>query len=411
MSNKSPEPIPDILIVDDDADVVRAARLLLERRGFGVRAADGPDSAWIELAKRRPEVILLDLNFARGRVSGDEGLSLLDRLIAADPHAVVVIITGHSGIAIAVKAMRAGASDFLIKPWNNDRLTATVKRAVAQARQSSDRGQTPAAALTLLGESPAIVEARTLIARIAPTMAGVLVMGPTGAGKTLAADLIHRASVLAGRSVIRLEGDMVDPARLPNLAGETVLIETIDRVPREAQHAFADVLDGARPIATTRLARDALREAVTGDLLYRFNTIEITLPPLVDRANDIVPLARHFLALSAAKHGKAVLSLSEEAAHTIAAHSWPDNFHGMQQAMERAALLATGGSYEAPDFVLPAFNDEEQPAKGGDLNLERHERRIVLAALKRHSYNISRAAEELGLTRAALYRRMDKHGI
>lgn len=407
MSNEA----PDILIVDDDPDVVRAARLLLERRGFLLRTADGPEAALIALARRRPDVVLLDLNFARGRTSGEEGLSLLDRMIAADPAAMIVIITGHSGTAIAVAAMRAGACDVVIKPWNNDRLLASVERAVKQARQVGGPS-TQAMAPMLLGEDAAIARARDLIARVAPTMAGVFLSGPSGTGKTLAAEMIHRRSTLAEHPPVRLEGELVELSQLTGLAGRTVLLENVDRVAREVQPRLAEALHEARAIATTRLGRDALREALVGDLLYRLNTIEIDLPPLAERSGDILPLARHFLALSAARHGRTVLPLSEEAAAIIASHGWPDNLHRLQQAIERAVVLARGDTYGAADFSLAPVGDVPDAAgTGGDLNLERHERRLVLAALKRHAFNISRAAEELGLTRAALYRRMDKHGI
>ncbi|WP_374406414.1 sigma-54-dependent transcriptional regulator [Pelagerythrobacter sp.] len=412
MSNESPRPTPDILIVDDDADVVRAARLLLERRGCAVRVADGPEAAWVELARCRPDVVLLDLNFARGRTSGEEGLGFLDRLMASDPRAVVIVITGHSGIAIAVDAMRRGASDFLIKPWKNDRLAEMVERAVAQAhRAAAPPGE--AAIPAMLGESTAIAHVRNLIARIAPTAASVLISGPPGSGKTFAANLIHRGSGEAQHPLVKLEGKLIDPAQeFPDFAGRTVLIENADQIPLAAQHGLIGALEGARVVATTRLGESRLREALTGDLLHRIGTIAIDLPPLADRGGDIALLAHHFMALSAARHGRAALPLTDEAVHALATHPWPDNVRGLQQAMERAVLLASGDVCDIEDLGLAV--DSGSPQRHGeasDLNLERNEARLVLAALKRHSYNISRAAADLGLTRAALYRRMEKHDL
>ncbi|WP_375395489.1 sigma-54-dependent transcriptional regulator [uncultured Sphingomonas sp.] len=402
---------PHILVIDDDPDIVRAAQMLLRRHGMAVTGAAHPDVAWTLMAQRPVDVVLLDLNFARGRVSGDEGFAMLDRLIAGDPDTVVIVVTGHSGIAVAVRAMKAGAADFVIKPWSNERLLATVERGIALRRARRDVATAPPIATDdqLLGEAPAIIRTRALVARIAASDAGVLLRGAAGTGKSLVARLIHAGANRAGGLTI-VEGTGAAIADLG--AHGTLVLEDVDTVPRAAQRDVARRLEGLRIVATSRLPRAALRDVLSDDLLYGLNTIEIDLPPLADREGDTGRLARHFLALFAARHGQAPKPLAEEAARALAADAWPDNVRGLRQACERAVLLSAGERYEIADFALSIEPETAVPrAAAADLNLGRSERTLVAAALQRHAFNVSRAAAELGLTRAALYRRMEKYGL
>ena len=371
----------------------------IRRRGLGRGSREAP-----------VDVILLDLNFARGRTTGDEGFAMLDRLLAADRDAVVVVVTGHSGIAVAVRAMKAGAADFVIKPWSNERLLATVERAVALRRARRETAPAPAAAEDqLLGESAPIARIRDLIARVAGTDAAVLIRGPAGSGKSLIARLIHAAS---GRTDVLLAVDGAAAATFDAPAGATLLIEDVETIPRVDQRQVAQQFASNRIVATSRLARGALREALADDLLYRINTIEIDLPPLAERDNDALRLARHFLDLFAARHARGARPLAEEATRALAVDRWPDNVRGLRQACERAVLLGDGERHEIADFALTVDADLPTPrAAAADLNLVRGEKALVAAALQRHAFNVSRAAAELGLTRAALYRRMEKHGL
>lgn len=407
MSTESPR----ILIVDDDPDIVQAARLLLGRHGMTTIPAGDPHAAWVALAQGPVDAILLDLNFARGHTSGDEGFAMLDRLIAADAHAAVVVVTGHSGVAAAVRAMKAGASDFVVKPWSNPRLLATVERALALRRARVEvAGAAPVAEDQLLGESSEIVRARSVIARVAPTAAPVLVRGSVGTGKSLAARLIHAAS--GGGALVTVDGAAAQAIDGDGDGEGAVLIEDVDAVPRAGQRDLVQRLAGRRVIATSRLPRAALREALTDDLLYRVNTIELDLPALATRGGDTLLLARFFLDLFAARHGRAPRPLSDEAARALAADRWPDNVRGLRQACERAVLLGAGPAHEIADFALAVDGDAPMPRAGAaDLHLGRGEKALVAAALQRHAFNVSRAAAELGLTRAALYRRMEKHGL
>lgn len=413
-----PSESPNILVIDDDPDIVRAATLLLERQGMRVLGAADPDAAWVRLAEGPVDAVLLDLNFARGRTSGEEGFRMLDRLIAADRNAVVVVVTGHSGIAVAVQAMRGGASDFVIKPWSNERLLATVERAVALRRAKLSAAPAPSGeeALLLLGEAPAIEAARGLIARVGPTEAAVLLTGPAGSGKTLAAQMLHRASPRAERPLVVLDAAVADlatiEARAAAAEGATLLIEAVDALAPALQPELARRLAGIRVLATSRRDRAGTRAALTDDLRFRLNTVEIDLPPLTGRGGDALLLARHFCALFASRHAQPLRPLSDEGARAIAADPWPDGVHGLRQAIERAVLLGGGDAINVTALGLVLPEDAVEPrAIRADLNLGRSEAALVAAALKRHAFNVSRAAAELGLTRAALYRRMAKYGL
>lgn len=414
MSSESPV----ILVIDDDPDILRAAKVLLERHGMQVIGASDPEQAWVRLADTPVDVILLDLNFARGRTTGEEGFRMLDRLIAADRNAVVVVVTGHSGIAVAVQAMRGGASDFVIKPWSNERLLATVQRAVAlrHARQAAAPPPPGEETLLLLGEAPAIEAVRGLIARVGPTDAAVLITGPTGSGKTLAARMLHRASPRGDRPLVTLDAAVADlaiiAARTDAAADATLLIEDVDRLAPALQPELARRLVGIRTIATSRLDRSGARAALIEDVRFRLNTVELALPPLAGRGEDAVVLARHFLALFAGRYGQPLRALTDEAARAIAADSWPEGVHGLRQAIERAVLLGGGAAIDVATLGMAVSAESPEPrAIQADLNLNRSEATLVAAALKRHAFNVSRAAAELGLTRAALYRRMAKYGL
>ncbi|WP_259457532.1 sigma-54 dependent transcriptional regulator [Sphingomonas sp. PP-CC-1A-547] len=404
-----------ILVIDDDPDIAKAARLLLERHGMRVSTAANPEAAWVLLAGEPIDVILLDLNFARGRTTGEEGFAMLDRLIAADARAVVIVVTGHSGIAVAVRAMRSGATDFVIKPWNNERLLTTVERGLALRRAKLETAATPPVHDgILLGESAGITRARDLVARVAPTAAPILIHGAAGTGKTLVARLVHQASPHASLPLITVDAEAADATVIAQqtaaAAGGLLVIDHIDRLPRALNGVLLSALDGIRVIATTRLDRTGVRVAIGEDLLDRVGTIEIALPPLVDRAGDVALLARHFLALFAYRHGKPLRPLDADTAQAIAADRWPDNVRGLRQTMERAVLLGNGETYAAGDLLLSPATAEPL-SLAPDLSLARNEETLITAALERHAFNVSRAAAQLGLTRAALYRRMARYGL
>jgi len=429
---RGPETSGHVLVVDDDPDVQQAARLLLGRQGLRVSAALKPAEIWSVLATEAVDAILLDLNFQRGAVSGAEGFACLDQILAHDPKAVVIVVTGHSGINIAVQAMRAGARDFVMKPWNNARLVATVEAAIAQSRQ---RDASPDAGLNsetpLLGDSPAMARLRDLIRRAAPTLASVLIHGEAGTGKSLIARTLHRQSTRAEGPCV-----VVDLSLLPGEAAATrlfegpdggaleeakagaLVLEEVSALPAPAQARLLHRLEqggiSARLIATTRRRPGELtgRGGLSEALLYRLNSVELVAPTLREREGDALILAEHFLRLFAGRHGRQHKLLSPEASDLILATAWPGDVRALRQAMERCVIFSDGSRYEAADLGLADLSTPQSPAAtASPLNLAQTERALVAAALKRHSFNVSHAAKELGLTRAALYRRMSKHGL
>jgi len=433
-------PKDHVLFVDDDPDVLKAAGLLLGRHGLRMSEARSPAEAWSVLAAEPVDAILLDLNFARGATAGDEGFQTLDDILARDPDAAVVVITGHSGINIAVAAMRAGASDFVMKPWNNERLITTINTALETRRRrlKATAGAARPAASTpdvwmdsapLLGESPAIQRVRDLIRRAAPTDASVLIHGEAGTGKTLIARNLHLQSARAAGPFVPVDlaGLSVDEAgaalfgAIEQARGGTLLLEEVAALAPVLQIRLLDLLDtrrtglstlDVRVLAATR-QREALSEpqGLRDDLFYRLNTVEILAPPLRERGGDALILARHFLHLYAQRYDRPVKALAPEVIETIVESPWPGDVRALRQAMERCVIFAEGDSYQLSDLALTESQHTPGTPARSDLNLVESERTLISRALKRHNFNVSHAAKELGLTRAALYRRMAKHGL
>jgi len=457
------------LIIDDDADVALSARLLLRPLFAQVIVAHDPAAIPALMAAHDPDVILLDMNFARGQSSGAEGFKALEAIRALEPQAVVVVITAYGGVNIAVEAMKRGATDFVTKPWDNDRLSATVTAAaalrasrrqasVAEARlaevASTARPESP-----LLGTSAAMRSILALIDRVAPTDANVLVLGENGTGKELIARELHARSKRAGKPFLSVDlgavaeslfdselfghvkGAFTDArtdriGRFQAADGGTIFLDEIGNLPLHLQPKLLTALEqrrvtpvgsnrdvgfDVRVIAATNLSPTALGDErrFRPDLLFRLNTVEITLPPLRERPDDVPLLLAHYLGLYARKYGKPLPAMPSALAARLAAYDWPGNVRALRHAAERAVILAGGAVFSDDDFPLPR---RESPvvatvaapsaaAAETDMNLERSEKRIIERALQKHAWNISTAASELGLTRASLYRRMEKHGL
>ncbi|MFL0413292.1 sigma-54 dependent transcriptional regulator [uncultured Sphingomonas sp.] len=451
------------VIVDDDDDILLAARLLLRPLFQEIITAGTPDEALPEIRSIVPDVVLLDANFARGATDAREGLAWLDQLVAIDPEIVVVMITAHAGVHVAVEAMKRGATDFVPKPWSNERLLATVRTAAALRRSrvaaGASRGQDTersGAKSSLLGRSPAMARVHSLIERAGPTDANVLVLGDNGTGKELVARELHARSLRAGRVLQTVDlgavsAELIDSelfghvkgaftdartdrvGRIQEADGGTLFLDEIGNLPLHLQPKLLTVLEqrqvtpvGAnkpikvdiRVIAATNMTRDRLTDerVFRQDLLYRLNTVEITLPPLAERPEDIGDLAEHFLTVYAERYNRPRPTLSDSARAALTRYDWPGNVRALRHAVERAVILSTGPVLEIEDFGLEAAaprNAAAAPHRAAtdDLNLDRVERRLVEEALRKHGYNITLAASELGLSRAALYRRMEKHGL
>jgi DNA-binding NtrC family response regulator len=456
------------VVVDDDEDILTAARLLLRGQFNEVVTARAPDEAITAIAGRSADVVLLDANFARGATDAAEGLAWLDRLLAIDPELVVVMITAHAGVNVAVEAMKRGATDFVSKPWSNERLLATVRtaaslrrsrRAVAveKARVVAITDTKPGTNTPLIGKSPAMARVHSLIARAAPTEANVLVLGENGTGKEIVARELHAKSLRARQPMLTVDlgaiaTELIDSelfghvkgaftdaradriGRIQAADGGTLFLDEIGNLPLHLQPKLLTVLEqrqvtpvGAnrpipvdiRVIAATNMTPQTMRDDrhFRQDLLFRLNTVEIELPPLRDRREDVAALVTHFLDHYARRYNRPAPELTAGARMALAAHDWPGNVRALRHAIERAVILAGDAPLEAEDFPLgtpsaPRVAPEAVVAPAAsELNLEKVERRLVEEALKKHGYNISMAATELGLSRAALYRRMEKHGL
>ena len=367
------------------------------------------DKALSRLAARRFDAILLDMNFTPGRSNGEEGLTLLSRIMADDPAACVVVITAHSGIRIAVAAMQAGARDFAMKPWRNSELVAKVEAAIARGVpvvSSSAIMATDAEPIRLLGESAAMQALRDLVRRIAPTPAGVTVTGAPGSGRTLTAMAVHAASGQGGGEPPRI--DLRDESAWTHLQDgtDTVILRYPDKLSEVAQ---ARLLDRLPPALRCIAIADDLA-ALTPALRRRIATVEIAVPPLDRREGDGVLLARHFARLAAERFGRPVPFLTAAAEEAIRATVWDDEVRGLALAIERAVLLAEDGTIDAAALAIPVA-----PLASGSgeasFDLTDAEKAMIEAALREHRHNVTHAAAALGLSRGALYRRMARYGL
>ena len=448
------------VVVDDDPDIALAARLALRDMFERVETLRSPAELLPLLKRESPDAILLDLNFERGATNGREGLDFLGRIMEQEPDAAVVIITAHGAVSVAVEALKAGASDFVAKPWSNERLAATVRSAAALRRSRIDarteRGRAselaPSTDTPLLGKSPAMERVRTLIGRAAPTDANVLILGENGTGKEIVAREIHRlsrrsihpmVSVDLGATAETLfeselfghikgsftgaEGDRI--GRLKAADKSTLFLDEIGNLPLHLQPKLLTALEqrevvpvGAnkpipidvRVVAATNASADVLADEkrFRQDLLFRLNTIEIELPPLRDRREDVPVLLDHYLSLYARKYDKPERELPSHVLDVLVRHDWPGNVRALRHAAERAVIMADGDRYHIDDFPLPQRSEAASLAVVGDsLNLDQLEKQMIERALRLHHFNVSLAASELGLSRGALYRRMEKHGL
>lgn len=401
-----------VLLVDDNTVVARAMEIAFQVAGHRLEFASGPQEALSRLASARYDAVLLDMNFSPGETSGEEGLACLRRIVADDPAACVVVITAHSGVGIAVAAMQAGARDFVMKPWRNRDLIAKVEAAIARRAPveapSASFVVGEAAPARLLGDSAAVQRLRDLIRRIGPTSASVAVVGPSGAGRTLTARAIHAASPLADQPLRKI--DLRDPAawRFDPEEGAVILrhVEALDDV---AQSRLLDQLPATLRCFTLLGGAAGLSAAVR----RRLATVEAVIPPLAERQNDAVILARHFAREASERFGRPTAQLTPGAEAAIRAASWPDEARGLALAVERAVLLSEDGKIEAAAVVVPpspALDTPDAPVDNA-FDLGDAEKAIIAAALREHRHNISQAAAALGLSRGALYRRMARHGL
>lgn len=395
-----------VLLIDDNASIAESIALAVRLGRHRIDCAAGPEEALSRLAAARYDVILLDMNYGANRTDGAEGLALLARILSDDPGAAVVVITAYSGVRIAVEAMRAGARDFIMKPWRNADLLARIAAAAAPRAVAAPAAPVPVEPARLLGESAAIERLRALVRRIGPTEAGVVVTGPAGSGRGLTAAALHAASPHAATAMPVI--DLRDDAAWEALDGSarTLLLRHPDRLGEVAQaRLLARVPPATRCIA---IADDA--GAILPALARRIATVEIAVPPLAAREGDTLLLARHFARIAAARYARPVPAFTAAAEARILSGPWADEVRGLGAAVERAILLGEGDRIDATLLgPAPVATVAETPAARFDL--DENERAVIEAALLEHRHNVSHAAAALGLSRGALYRRMARHGL
>jgi len=448
------------VVVDDDPDIALAARLALRHLFKEIATLPSPQLLADFVRTQSPDAILLDLNFERAATDGSEGLDYLGKIMTADPEAAVVIITAHGAVSVAVEAIKRGASDFVAKPWSNERLAATVRSAASLRRTKLEarleRGRTSELAhngeTRLLGDSEAMERVRTLIDRAAPTDANVLILGENGTGKEIVAREIHRKSRRGDQPIISIDlgataeslfeselfghvkgaftGASSDRiGRLKAADHSTLFLDEIGSLPLHLQPKLLTALEqrqvvpvgsnrslpiDVRVVAATNLPAERLADEgrFRQDLLFRLNTIEIHLPPLRARRDDIPPLLDHYLKLYERKYDRPERLVPQEVMDALVRHDWPGNVRALRHAAERAVIMADGAAYRLDDFPLPARPEGAAMfLASGNLNLDQLERQMIERALRMHHFNISLAASDLGLSRGALYRRMEKHGL
>jgi DNA-binding NtrC family response regulator len=451
-----------ILVVDDDEDILTAAKLLLKQHFLLVHTEKSPTAIPMLLKNDRYDVILLDMNFTTGASSGKEGFDLLNQILEIDPTAVVVLTTGYGDVGTAVKAIKEGASDFVLKPWQNEKLLATLSAAMnlrqsrteiadLRSRQRQLHADLDQQFQEFIGESEAIKAVFRTVEKVALTDANILILGENGTGKELVARELHRQSSRTEEVFISVDmgaisetlfeselfghvkGAFTDAredraGRFEIASGGTLFLDEIGNLPLPLQAKLLTVLQNrqitrlganlpkdidVRLICATNLPiyQRVEEKAFRQDLLYRINTVTIHIPPLRERVADIPFLADYFLHRYSNKYLKPTRILSAPAIKRLGKYHWPGNVRELQHAIERAVIMSDSKTLQPNDFFFSPQQTDKDSLHFEDLNLEAVEKVVIQKVLSKHSGNVSRAARELGLTRTSLYRRMEKYGL
>ncbi|HYR27903.1 MAG TPA: sigma-54 dependent transcriptional regulator [Thermoanaerobaculia bacterium] len=455
-----------ILIVDDDASITASLALLLKQNGYRSVSAQTPMEALAALRNstggERPRLVIQDMNYSR-QTSGEEGLDLLERIRAEEPSMPVILMTAWGSIALAVEGMKRGAADFITKPWANATVLQSIETALKLVDAKSSTQDLSRAELderydfsNIIGSDPKVVRMLELIGRVAPTEASVLITGESGTGKELVAEAVHRNSRRRGGPFVKVNlggisatlfdremfghvrGAFTDArqdrrGRFETADGGTIFLDEIGELEAPSQVKLLRVLQDrtfevlgssraktvdVRVIAATNRALHEMvsRGEFREDLLYRLNLINIHLPPLRERRGDVPRLANHFLRMANEAYRTEVESISARAMRWLESQNWPGNIRQLRQVVDRAVLLRGGRELDVEDFFSVRDAASEQRGGGelpeaGSMTLDELEKRMIEKCMKHYEGNVSRVAEALGVSRAALYRRFEKYGI
>jgi DNA-binding NtrC family response regulator len=449
---------PCILVADDQADVLESLRLLLKSEGYRMEGVRSPNALLKALEQQEFDVVLIDLNYTRDTTSGEEGLDLLSRIAKLDATLPVVVMTAWGSVELAVRAMRGGARDFVQKPWENARLL-SILRTQAELGRALRAGQRleaenrllrdGEARATIVAESPAMRRVMEVVQRVGPSDANILITGENGSGKSMIARALHAVSDRAARPMVtvnagglpegvfeselfgHVKGAFTDAradrvGRFELADGGTLFLDEIANISPSQQAKLLRVLEtgelervgssrtrrvDTRVISATNadLAQEVAGGRFRQDLLFRLNAIEIRVPPLRERAEDIPPLATRLLAERARQYRKPITAFDPGALERLLGHAWPGNVRELEHAVERGVLMARGESVRAEDLALQTGPDGAPPLE--QMRLDEVEHYLIKKTLARHGGNVSRAAEALGLSRSAMYRRLQRHGL
>lgn len=447
-----------ILIIDDDVDVLSAAKLLLKRHAKIVDIEKNPQKLPFLVTNSSYDLILLDMNFTRDVNSGREGFHWLDRILDINPNIKVIMITAYGDIEMAIRAIKSGATDFVLKPWENDKLIATIAdvlnekkgdKLAAGTEEKSDSKKEKSSSDAIIGQSAGMQHVLKTSERVAATDANVLILGENGTGKTQLAKHLHQHSQRADKPFVvvdlgalsdslfeselfgHVKGAFTDAkddraGRFEEAKGGTIFLDEIGNLTLSLQAKLLTVLQerkvtrvgsnksiplDVRLICATNMNIESMvaDKSFRQDLFYRINTIELDLPPLRERPEDIAPLAEFYLKQFRKKYNRPVTDISSALIKKMQQYNWPGNIRELQHAIERAVILSQEKTLQPDDLFLKTSG--EQPTTATGFDLEDMEKNMIVQAMKRFNGNITDAARELGLSRAALYRRMEKYGL
>lgn len=451
-----------ILAIDDNEDILFALKLLLKPYVEKITTLSTPNRVLELLQVEDYDVILLDMNFTKDASSGKEGFDWLAKILEVNPKAVVIFITAYGDTEKAVKAIKAGATDFILKPWQNEKLLATISSSLKLKKSQDEASELKSSQKAIsdiidepfkdfIGQSPEMEEVFRNIRKVAKTDANVLILGENGTGKELVARAIYRNSsrneevfvsvdlgsiaetLFESELFGHVKGAFTDarsdkPGRFEVASKGTLFLDEIGNLSLPLQAKLLTAIErrevtrvGANKpkavdvrliCATNNDVYDMVdKESFRQDLLYRINTVEIHIPPLRERTGDISILAEHFLKIYSKKYKKKINKISSQAHKKLNLYSWPGNVRELQHAIERAIIMCEGNTLDTDDFILSQARKKQAEMDFDSYNLDEIERRIITKVLKQHQGNITKAAADLGLTRTSLYRRMEKHEL
>lgn len=442
----------NILVIDDDQDVLTAIRLLLKTLVKEVVTEKNPNQLLSLLSKTKFDLVILDMNFNGLINTGNEGIFWLRKIKEFDPEVSVILITAYADMDLAIRSLKDGASDFLVKPWKNEKLIQAIQDILLKKKNNTPKKWAPEGnGYQLIGESSVMDDVFVKIKKVAPTDANTLILGENGTGKDLIARAIHDNSLRKDKPFIKVDigsltetlfeselfgykkGAFTDAredrkGRFEAAQGGTLFLDEIGNISLQQQARLLTVLQNRqvtplgsnqsipidiRLICATNVGLSSLSDEskFRKDLIYRINTVEILVPPLRQRDKDIVLLAQHFIETYAEKYMKSGLNIDTDFKDKLSSYHFPGNVRELQYALERAVIMADDQTLSASDLVFSPIEQQKNSQEPQDLNLESVEKNTILKVIEKNNGNISKSAKELGITRTALYRRLNKYGL